>query len=102
MSNQKLLLDLNRERKMLQDAYEIYQEYKTCISAQTEAKEMLATESDVDMIEMAREQLDDAAARESKILERIRIAMLPKDPNDDKNIFLEIRPGAGGDESGLF
>lgn len=102
MSNQKLLLDLNRERKMIQDAYDIYQEYKKCMSAKTEAKELLANESDLEMITMAQEQLDDATNRESEILERIRIALLPKDPNDDKNIFLEIRPGAGGDESGLF
>jgi peptide chain release factor 1 len=102
MSNQKLLLDLNRERKMIQDAYDIYQEYKACIYAQTEAKELLSSETDPDMLEMAREQLTDASARESEILDRIRVSLLPKDPNDDKNIFLEIRPGAGGDESGLF
>ena len=54
------------------------------------------------MLEMAKEQLDEAQSAEAQILDRIRIALLPKDPNDDKNIFLEIRPGAGGDESGLF
>ncbi|MEY3197857.1 MAG: hypothetical protein RL023_629 [Candidatus Parcubacteria bacterium] len=102
MSNQKLLLDLNKERKMLQDAYTIYQEYKQCLAAQTEARELLSTETDSDMIEMAKEQLADAQSREADILDRIRVSLLPKDPNDDKNIFLEIRPGAGGDESGLF
>lgn len=54
------------------------------------------------MIEMAKEELKEADAQLAILEQKIKIELLPKDPNDDKNIFLEIRPAAGGDEAGLF
>lgn len=54
------------------------------------------------MVEMAKEQLNEANTQLADLEEKLKIALLPKDPNDDKNIFLEIRPAAGGDEAGLF
>jgi peptide chain release factor 1 len=102
MHNQALLQQLNKEHKMLQEAYDIYQEYKQCLAAIREAKDMLDSETDPDLLTMAKEQLEQAQEIEHTMLDRMKIALLPKDPNDDKNIFLEIRPGAWGDESGLF
>lgn len=102
MHNQVLLQQLNKEHKMLQEAYDIYQEYKQCLAAIREAKDMLDSETDPDLLAMAKEQLEQAQEIEHTMLDRMKIALLPKDPNDDKNIFLEIRPGAWGDESGLF
>jgi peptide chain release factor 1 len=67
-----------------------------------EAKSILDEESDEEMIEMAKEQRKEAESQLYEIEEKLKIALLPQDPNDDKNIFLEIRPAAGGDESALF
>ena len=60
------------------------------------------TETDPDTIEMAKEQLTGANEQIAELEPKLRVSLLPKDPMDDKNIFLEIRPAAGGDEAGLF
>jgi peptide chain release factor 1 len=60
---------------------------------------MLATESDPDMLEMAKEELKSGEAQLEELDKKIKIALLPQDPNDDKDVFLEIRPAAGGDEA---
>lgn len=67
-----------------------------------DADEILAIDDDPEMQEMATHQRDTAQQTLNALYEEAKIALLPKDPNDEKNIFLEIRPGAGGDESGLF
>lgn len=86
----------------MEDAYQIAVAYRQAHSELTESNEILATESDPDFVEMAKEQLFAAQEKIAQLEEEFKIAMLPKDPNDDKNIFLEIRPAAGGDEAGLF
>ena len=75
------------------------QEYKKYHQQLLDAKEIIATNTDTDMITMAKEEKQDAEARLQDLEHQLTVALLPKDPNDEKNIFLEIRPAAGGDEA---
>ena len=79
-----------------------YNDYKLAIKNQNEALSILDTESDEEMREFAKEELTQAKKRETELEQELKILLLPKDPNDDKNIMLEIRAGAGGDEAALF
>ena len=93
---------VNKELSSLERTYELAVGYKKALETMANAQEMLATETDEDMLEMAQEELDTAKDDIEKYDYDLKIALLPKDPNDDKNIYLEIRPAAGGDEAGLF
>jgi len=79
-----------------------YREYRDAENALVENKEMLNEESDREMREMIQEDIKALTEQCDKSKEEIRILLLPKDPNDDKNVFIEIRGGAGGDEAALF
>lgn len=81
---------------------EKYKEYKRAKTDIEEAKEMLADNLDKDFREMVAAELDDAKARLEETTEALKILLLPKDPNDEKNVIVEIRAGAGGDEAALF
>ena len=76
--------------------------YINCLNSIKEAKDILANESDPEMKEMAREELNENEALQPKLEEEIKIALVPKDPEDAKNVQMEIRGGAGGDEAALF
>ena len=76
--------------------------YINCLNSIKEAKDILANESDPEMKEMAREELNENEALQPKLEEEIKIALVPKDPEDAKNVQMEIRAGAGGDEAALF
>lgn len=90
---------INRKISSMQELYDTYQSYQSLYHQQQEAKHILETETDTELIEMANEQLHDANEHIPLLEQQLKILMLPKDPNDDKNIFLEIRPAAGGDEA---
>jgi len=94
--------EINQKLMNLEDAYNLFQEYKKADGQKKEAEELLNTESDPDMIALAKEQLAAAQQDLPRIEEELKIALLPRDPNDDKNIYLEIRPAAGWDEAWLF
>src|ERR1700685_3221452 len=81
---------------------EKYREYKGLTRGIAESKTMLADEKDPDMRAYAQEELNKLEPRVSAIEEELKVLLLPKDPNDDKNIILEIRAGTGGDEATLF
>lgn len=85
---------VNKELSSLESTYELAVDYKKTLETLANAQEMLATETDEDMLEMAQEELDDAKEAIEKYDYDLKIALLPKDPNDDKNIYLEIRPAA--------
>lgn len=85
----------------MEKTYNLACAYKKALETQQNAQEMLNTETDFDLLEMAKEELDTAKEEIEKLDYDLKIALLPKDPNDDKNIYLEIRPAAGGDEAGL-
>lgn len=93
---------ISKELSSLQEIYDLSQEYKKYDWQINEAKEILNNESDPEMLEMAREELREAEDKLAELDQKIKVALLPKDPNDDKNIYLEIRPAAGWDEAWLF
>ena len=93
---------LMKEQSELTPIVEAYKEYKACKQNIEESLELLNEESDEDMRELAKEELNESKARVEELEHELKILLLPKDPNDDKNIILEIRAGAGGDEAALF
>ena len=100
--------DQNRFRKLMKEQNELtpiveaYKEYKSCKQAIEDSLEMLEEESDEEMRELAKEELNESKARVEELERELKILLLPKDPNDDKNVVVEIRAGAGGDEAALF
>ena len=101
-SDMTRMRDVARQMSQMEESYNLYQSFKQQAAQRDEANQILTSESDPDLVSMAREQLMDANEKISKIEEQMKVALLPKDPNDDKNIFLEVRPAAGGDEAWLF
>ena len=93
---------LMKEQNDLSPIVEAYQEYKTCKQTIEDSLQMLEEESDEEMRELAKEELSDSRARTEELEKELKILLLPKDPNDDKNVIVEIRAGAGGDEAALF
>ena len=102
IADQQRYVKLTREYKELSDVMEARKRYITCLNSIKEAKDILANESDSDMKEMAREELSANEELQPKLEEEIKIALVPKDPEDAKNVQMEIRAGAGGDEAALF
>lgn len=98
----KKLRDLSKEQSDLQEPYEAYMEYKTVVSELDGAKAMMQEKLDDEMREMVKMEIDELSQRQKELEEKIRILLLPKDPNDDKNVIVEIRGAAGGDEAALF
>ena len=93
---------LMKEQSDLAPIVEAYSEYKKSKQDIADSLEMLEAESDEDMREMLKEELNVARDNVAKLEEKLKILLLPKDPNDDKNVIVEIRAGAGGDEAALF
>jgi peptide chain release factor 1 len=79
-----------------------FEDYKQLLARLEEARHMAAEDADREMREMAQAEVAELAARQAKLEEELRALLIPRDPNDDKNVFVEIRAGAGGDEAGLF
>ena len=101
-NDQKRFTSLMKEQSDLSPIVEAYKEYKTKKQDVADSLELLESESDEDMREMLKEELNDAKKRIEELEDKLKILLLPKDPNDDKNVIVEIRAGAGGDESALF
>ena len=93
---------LMKEQSDLTPIVEAYKEYKQCKQSIEDSLMMLEEESDEEMRELAKEELNDSKARVEELENELKILLLPKDPNDDKNVIVEIRAGAGGDEAALF
>lgn len=98
----KRLKEYSKEQSDLQETYDTIVEYKKAQSQLEEAKQLLGEKLDEDMREMVKQEIEDLTERLKELEERLRILMLPKDPNDDKNVIIEIRGAAGGDEAALF
>ena len=99
ISNIKKTLELSREQSSLKDAYEIYQIYKKLLSDIKDAEEMV---KDKELGEFAKEELENYMQEKIDLESKIEILLLPKDPNDGKNVIVEIRGAAGGDEGNIF
>ena len=93
---------LMKEQSDLAPVVEAYQAYKRAKQDIEDSLALLDEESDEEMREMAKEELSDAKKRVAQREQEMKILLLPKDPNDDKNVMVEIRAGAGGDEAALF
>ena len=102
IADQQRYVKLTKEYKDLEDIVKLRQKYINCLGQIAEAKDVLMNESDADMKEMAREQLAENEALQPNLEENIKIALIPKDPEDAKNVQMEIRAGTGGDEACLF
>lgn len=90
---------LSKEYKSLEEIIKVYKEYKSVIENIKSSKEML---NDDEMKEMAQEELDELLPRQESLEEKIKILLIPKDPEDEKDVIFEIRSGTGGDEASLF
>ncbi len=101
-NNQTRYRSLMKEQSDLNPIVEAYREYKNCKQTVEDSLIMLNEESDEEMRDMLKEELSDAKKRIEELEQIIKILLLPKDPNDDKNVIVEIRAGAGGDEAALF
>ena len=102
LSDMKLFAKLNKEYKDLKEVVEMYHVYKNVIGNLESAKEVLANEKDEEFKEMAKIEFEENAAKKEKLEEEIRLMLVPKDPEDSKNVVMEIRAGTGGDEASIF
>lgn len=93
---------LMKEQSDLTPIVEAYKEYRQCKQNIEDSLTMLEEESDEEMRELAKEELNESKARVEELENELKILLLPKDPNDDKNVIVEIRAGAGGEEAALF
>lgn len=100
--NQTRFRKLMKEQADLAPIVEAYKEYKQAKQDIEDSLALLEEENDEEMRELAKEELSDAKKRVEELEQKLKILLLPKDPNDEKNIILEIRAGAGGDEAALF
>ncbi|MFT4876761.1 MAG: peptide chain release factor 1 [Bacteroidia bacterium] len=100
-SDMKRFTKLNKEYSDLKQIVECYFEYKNILTNLAEAKEMLDS-NDPEMKEMAKEEFESLNEKQSPLEEKIKLLLIPKDPEDDKNAMVEIRAGAGGDEASIF
>ena len=101
-NNQERFRSLMKEQSDLAPIVAAYREYKKCKQDIEDSLGMLENESDSEMRDMLKEELSDAKKRVEELEKELKILLLPKDPNDDKNVIVEIRAGAGGDEAALF
>ena len=102
IADQERFRKLMKEQKNLEPLVACYNEYKKCKETIEESLSMLDEESDPEMKEMLKEELQAAKDRVPELESQLKILLLPKDPNDDKNVIVEIRAGVGGDEAALF
>lgn len=102
IADQKSFQKFMKEMSELEPVVKAYEEYRKMQSDLSDAKEMIELEDDEDVKEMAKEEARDLEQKLEKAQEDLKILLLPKDPNDDKNVIVEIRAGTGGEEAALF
>ena len=91
-----------KEIKSIEELVQTYREYKSAVQSEKESLEILEDSSDSELKELAQAELDEAKENIERLSEQLKILLLPKDPNDERNVIIEIRGGAGGEESALF
>ncbi len=101
ITNQNRFRDLSREYSEIEEVVKCFEQYQSCVQDADEAREMLL-DSDTSMREMAKEELDSAQSKIDSLELDLQKLLLPKDPEDRANVFLEIRAGTGGDEAAIF
>ena len=102
VNDQKQYLKLARKESHLRSIVELIEKYENTLKTIKDSEEMLGNEKDAELLELAKEELSGAKEDKEKLEDELKVALLPKDPNDAKNVIIEIRAGAGGDEAALF
>ena len=102
IADQKRYIQLNKEYKDLSNMVERMNEYNTLLSNIEEAESLIKEESDEEMIAMAKMELEEAKSKQPELEDEIKFLLIPKDPEDAKNVVVEIRAGTGGDEASIF
>lgn len=102
VSDTQRFMELSKEEAASRETVAVYRRYKEVNEGIADTEELLGEKLDAEMQEMAKEELNDLKTEKEEIEEHIKVLLLPKDPNDDKNIIMEIRGAAGGDEAALF
>jgi len=101
LTDQKKLMSIAKEHRSLENVVNVGKDYINILNQLDDVKEML-NDNDDELRQIAEEELESLALKKSEMEEKIKVLLLPKDPNDDKNLILEIRAGTGGDEAALF
>ncbi len=102
MADMKRYVKLNKEYKDLEEIVSVYKEYRSILSNIESSKKMLKAETDEEMVEMAKMEIEELEEKKPALEEKIKILLIPKDPEDDKNAIMEFRSGTGGDEACIF
>ncbi|KAB7680046.1 peptide chain release factor 1 [Bacillus sp. B1-WWTP-T-0.5-Post-4] len=102
ISDSNKLREYSKEQSDIQETVEVYREYKNVREQLKDAKAMLEDKLDAEMREMVKEEVSELESQDKTLSERLKILLVPKDPNDDKNVIVEVRGAAGGDEAALF
>ncbi|ASK62069.1 peptide chain release factor 1 [Virgibacillus phasianinus] len=102
ISDTKKLREYSKEQSGLEDVIQVYREYKEVVEQLDDAKAMLEDKLDDEMHDMVKAEIADLNERQAELEEKLKVLLLPKDPNDDKNVIMEVRGAAGGDEAALF
>ncbi len=102
ISDSNKLREYSKEQSDIQETVEVYREYKDVREQLRDAKAMLEDKLDAEMREMVKEEVSELESQDKTLSERLKILLVPKDPNDDKNVIVEVRGAAGGDEAALF
>ena len=102
IADQKLFRELAKEHSSLGEIVAVYDEYRRTAQAAEDCRRLIEEESDQELRELAHEELREAEAEAERLSEELKLMLLPRDPNDDRNVIIEIRAGIGGDEAALF
>ena len=102
ISNQQRLMELSKTHAELSPIVSTYQEYQQLESALEETHFLIDSETDAEMVGLAEEELDSLTIKKEQLIEELKLLLIPKDPNDEKNVIIEIRAGTGGEEASLF
>ncbi|HKS41861.1 MAG TPA: peptide chain release factor 1 [Blastocatellia bacterium] len=102
LTDQQKYTRIAKQHRDLEEVVAKYREYKALVRGITETKELLDAEDDAEMLQLARTEMAELEQRRDTVEAELKVALIPKDPNDEKNVILEIRAGTGGDEATLF
>ncbi|MFJ5964288.1 peptide chain release factor 1 [Bacillus sp. NPDC093026] len=102
VNDPKKLREYSKEQSDIQETVEVYRRYREAYEQLSDAKAMLEEKLDADMRDMVKEEISELTAETERLEDKLKILLIPKDPNDDKNVIVEIRGAAGGEEAALF
>ncbi|MFI8721205.1 peptide chain release factor 1 [Bacillus altitudinis] len=102
VNDPKKLREYSKEQSDIQETVEVYRQYRTAYDQLSDAKAMLEDKLDADMRDMVKEEISELTEETERLEDELKILLIPKDPNDDKNVIVEVRGAAGGEEAALF